>query len=226
LLLEITNTSNQPVERGSFTFKPGEVRVVELDPKKGTSFKELDGAAALRVTDLGAGEMQPLENTGESNEDRAERLKKERNEARAEADNQRRALDKASETIASAEDGDDLERRNAALRGEDINEVTLQAPAVKAKAEDQRYKLWAAEIREQEAERDYHLALVPIHAERDRQADQRVKDAESAKKQADDELHSAKVAAGKLGYEASREDNLARSAAGKIAQLKRQNGKG
>jgi hypothetical protein len=112
-------------------------------------------------------------------------------------------------------------RRNAALSGTDINDVQLTAPAARDSAANAEYQLWAAEISEQEAERDYHQSLVPIHQERDKASDQRVKDAESAKKAADVDLHEAKVAAGRLGYEASREQNLARSAAGKIAQLKR-----
>lgn len=225
MLLEVTNVTNSAVDRAGFTFKPGEVRVVELDPAR-SNYRELDGSTALRVADLGAGEMKPLENTGESFKDRAARLKAERDEAKAEANDKRRALDKARSAIAAAEDGDDMQRRSAALRGEDVNEVKLQAPAVKAKAHDLEYRKWAAEIRELETERDYHLSMIPIHRDRDRQADQRVKDAEATKKKSDDELHHAKIAAGRLGYEANREENIARSAAGRIVQLKRQGEQG
>lgn len=221
MLLEVENTSHQRVERGSFVFKPGETRVVELDPTRG-NYKEIDGATALRVTDLGAEEMQPLADTGESFEARAKRLKSERDTAAANAESKRRECDQAQAEVASAEDADDRERRNAALSGTDVNDVHLSAPAAKAKAHDLEYQAWAAEIRERETERDYHLALVPVHHARDKAADDRLRQAESAKEAADLELHNAKVAAGRLGYEANREDNLARSAAGKLAQLKRQ----
>lgn len=221
MLLEVENKTNQPVERGSFTFKPGQIRVVELDPAKG-NYKEIDAATSLRVTDLGAEEMHPLADTGESYEVRAERLKAERDEAKAEAEDKRRKRDQARAEVTDAENADDVARRNAALSGTDVNDVHLTAPAARSKAHDLEYQAWAAEIREREAERDYHLALVPVHRARDRALDSRIKEADATLEAAKEEAHQARVDAGRLGYDANREDNLARSAAGRIAQLKRQ----
>lgn len=226
MLLEVTNITNSSVERAGFKFKPGETRVIELDPQKSTKYRELDGATALRVVDLGAGEMKPLADTGEKHDDRAGRLRREHAAAKAEAENLRRELDQARADVAECDRADEGARRNAALAGEALTAVKASAPAARQKVEDLEYRAWASSIRELEAERDYHLSLVPAHRERDRQADRRVKDAEAALEAAKQEAHDARVAAGRLGYEANREESLARSAAGKLAQLKRKGERG